>query len=93
MGTRGDLSRSLGCGGLRRRGSRRRSSDAGGAALNFAPRFDWVGQIVFNGRPENIDAVFVDGRALKFGGRLVDIDTNRVVREAEAAAARLRAAG
>ncbi|MFF5703602.1 amidohydrolase family protein [Streptomyces sp. NPDC012794] len=62
------------------------------AALNFAPRFDWVGQIVFNGRPENVDAVFVDGRALKLGGRLVGIDTERVVREAEAAAARLRAA-
>ncbi|THA74392.1 5-methylthioadenosine deaminase [Streptomyces sp. A0592] len=63
------------------------------AALNFAPRFDWVGQIVFNGRPENIDAVFVDGRALKFDGRLVDVDTDRVVREAEAAATRLRTAG
>ncbi|MET9959881.1 amidohydrolase family protein [Streptomyces sp. NPDC006326] len=63
------------------------------AALNFAPRFDWTGQIVFNGRPENIDAVFVDGRALKFGGRLVDVDTDRVVREAEAAATRLRVAG
>ncbi|MEW2417219.1 amidohydrolase family protein [Streptomyces sp. NPDC046866] len=63
------------------------------AALNFAPRFDWIGQIVFNGRPENVDAVFVDGRALKLGGRLVGIDTDRVVREAEAAAARLRAAG
>lgn len=63
------------------------------AALNFAPRFDWIGQIVFNGRPENIDAVFVDGRALKLGGRLVDVDTARVVREAEAAATCLRAAG
>ncbi|MEV7595549.1 amidohydrolase family protein [Streptomyces sp. NPDC089922] len=61
------------------------------AALNFAPRFDWIGQLVFNGRPENIEAVFVDGRALKLGGRLVDVDTARVVREAEAAAARLRA--
>ncbi|MFG2666027.1 amidohydrolase family protein [Streptomyces sp. NPDC048387] len=63
------------------------------AALNFAPRFDWTGQIVFNGRPENIEAVFVDGRPLKLGGRLVDVDTARVVREAEAAATRLRAAG
>ncbi|MEU6865314.1 amidohydrolase family protein [Streptomyces sp. NPDC046876] len=63
------------------------------AALNFAPRFDWVGQIVFNGRPENVDAVFVDGRPLKLGGRLVDIDTDRVVQEAEAAATRLRTAG
>lgn len=63
------------------------------AALNFAPRFDWVGQTVFNGRPENVEAVFVDGRPLKFGGRLVGVDTERVVREAETAATRLRAAG
>lgn len=61
------------------------------AALNFAPRFDWVGQIVFNGRPENVDSVFVDGRPLKLDGRLVDVDTARVVREAEAAATRIRA--
>ncbi|MEU8435003.1 amidohydrolase family protein [Streptomyces sp. NPDC029216] len=63
------------------------------AALNFAPRFDWTGQIVFNGRPENVDAVFVDGRALKLDGRLVGVDTDRVVREAESAATRLRTAG
>ncbi|MCJ0871990.1 amidohydrolase family protein [Streptomyces sp. AP-93] len=62
------------------------------AALNFAPRFDWINQIVFNGRPENVRAVFVDGRPLKLGGRLVGIDTDRVVREAESAATRLRAA-
>lgn len=59
--------------------------------LNFAPRFDRIGQIVFNGRPENVEAVFVDGRPLKLDGRLVAVDTARVVREAEAAAARLRA--
>ncbi|MFJ3174262.1 amidohydrolase family protein [Streptomyces roseus] len=63
------------------------------AALNFAPRFDWIGQLVFNARPENIEAVFVDGRPLKLGGRLVDVDTDRVVREAEAAATRLRRVG
>ncbi|MFF3340841.1 amidohydrolase family protein [Streptomyces flavidovirens] len=62
------------------------------AALNFAPRFDWINQIVFNGRPENVHAVFVDGRPLKLDGRLVDVDTDRVVREAEAAATRLRKA-
>lgn len=62
------------------------------AALNFAPRFDWINQIVFNGRPENVRAVFVDGRPLKLNGRLVDIDTDGVVREAESAAARLRTA-
>ncbi|MFG2874715.1 amidohydrolase family protein [Streptomyces sp. NPDC048337] len=62
------------------------------AALNFAPRFDWVGQLVFNARPENVHAVFVNGRPLKLDGRLVDVDPDRVVREAEAAAGRLRAA-
>ncbi|MEV7725333.1 amidohydrolase family protein [Streptomyces sp. NPDC087917] len=62
------------------------------AALNFAPHVDWVNQIVFNGRPENVDAVFVDGRALKLDGRLVGVDPTRVVREAEVSAARLRAA-
>ncbi|MFJ6718665.1 amidohydrolase family protein [Streptomyces sp. NPDC091259] len=62
------------------------------ATLNFAPRFDWVNQIVFNGRPQNVHSVFVDGRPLKLDGRLVGVDTERVVREAEAAAVRLRAA-
>lgn len=61
------------------------------AALNFAPRFDWINQIVLNGRPENVHAVFVNGRPLKLNGRLVDVDPGRVVHEAEAAAARLRA--
>lgn len=61
------------------------------ATLNFAPRFDWVNQIVFNGRPENVHAVFVNGRPLKLDGRLVDVDPDRIVREAEAAATRLRA--
>ncbi|MFC9292875.1 amidohydrolase family protein [Streptomyces sp. NPDC057011] len=62
------------------------------AALNFAPRFDWVGQLVFNARPENVQAVFVNGRPLKLDGRLVNVEPDRVVREAEAAAGRLRAA-
>ncbi|MFI1285635.1 amidohydrolase family protein [Streptomyces sp. NPDC020858] len=62
------------------------------AALNFAPRFDWINQIVLNGRPENVRTVFVHGRPLKLDGRLVDVDPARVVHEAEAAAARLRAA-
>ncbi|MCX5157698.1 amidohydrolase family protein [Streptomyces sp. NBC_00291] len=62
------------------------------ATLNFAPRFDRVNQIVFNGRPENVHAVFVDGRPLVLEGRLLDVDTRRVVREAEEAASRLRSA-
>ncbi|WP_336323735.1 amidohydrolase family protein [Streptomyces lavendofoliae] len=58
--------------------------------LNFAPRYDWVGQIVLNGQPPNISHVFVDGRMRKADGELVGVDTDAVVREAERAAARLR---
>ncbi|MFG2286923.1 amidohydrolase family protein [Streptomyces sp. NPDC048595] len=60
--------------------------------LNFAPRFDWTSQIVLNGQPPNVSEVFVDGRPLKARGELVGVDTARVVREAERAAANLRAA-
>ncbi|WP_444473708.1 amidohydrolase family protein [Streptomyces inhibens] len=60
--------------------------------LNFAPRFDRTGQIVFNGQPSNVGEVFVDGRLRKARGELVEVDTARVVREAERAAARLRTA-
>ncbi|MEU2439625.1 amidohydrolase family protein [Streptomyces rubradiris] len=59
--------------------------------LNFAPRFDWPGQIVLNGQPGNVSHVYVDGRARKERGKLVDVDTAEVVREAERAAARVRA--
>ncbi|WP_424216583.1 amidohydrolase family protein (plasmid) [Streptomyces sp. BI20] len=61
--------------------------------LNFAPRFDWIPQIVLNGQPGNVSEVFVDGYLRKSGGRLVGVDTERVVRDAELAADRLRAAG
>ncbi|MEU7053909.1 amidohydrolase family protein [Streptomyces eurythermus] len=59
--------------------------------LNFAPRFDRLGQIVLNGQPGNVSHVYVDGRARKVRGKLVDVDTAEVVREAERAAARVRA--
>ncbi|WP_328330609.1 MULTISPECIES: amidohydrolase family protein [unclassified Streptomyces] len=60
--------------------------------LNFAPRFDWTSQIVLNGQPPNVSEVFVDGYLRKSGGRLVNVDTERVVRAAERAAAHVRAA-
>ncbi|MCF3121383.1 amidohydrolase family protein [Streptomyces arenae] len=59
--------------------------------LNFAPRFDWTSQIVLNGRPGNVSHVYVDGRARKARGSLVDVDTAEVVREAERAADHIRA--
>ncbi|MFH8365844.1 amidohydrolase family protein [Streptomyces sp. NPDC018031] len=61
--------------------------------LNFAPRFDWVSQIVLNGQPPNVSRVYVDGRVRKARGELVDVDTAEVVREAELAAAHVREAG
>ncbi|MFG2223760.1 amidohydrolase family protein [Streptomyces sp. NPDC048644] len=60
--------------------------------LNFAPRFDWTSQIVLNGQPPNLSHVFVDGRLRKERGELAGVDTARVVREAERAAAHVRAA-
>ncbi|MFG2296065.1 amidohydrolase family protein [Streptomyces sp. NPDC048603] len=62
------------------------------AALNFAPRTDWTGQLVLNGHPSNVSHVFVDGRPRKAQGALVDVDVPSVVRRAERAAAHLRAA-
>ncbi|WP_328319298.1 amidohydrolase family protein [Streptomyces sp. NBC_00388] len=60
--------------------------------LNFAPRFDWISQIVLNGQPPNVTEIFVDGFLRKSGGELVNVDTERVVRAAERAAAHVRAA-
>ena len=58
-------------------------------AFNFAPRLEWVGQLVFNGQPANVDWVFVDGRALKRHGRLEGADRERVLRDAQGAADRV----
>jgi len=59
-------------------------------ALNFAPRVDWVNQLVFNTQPSNVEWVFVDGRALKRDGMLVNVDTARVLRDAQTAADHLK---
>jgi 5-methylthioadenosine/S-adenosylhomocysteine deaminase len=59
-------------------------------AVNFAPRVDWISQIVFNGQPANVEWVFVDGRALKARGRLVGVEPAAVVKAADEVAVRLR---
>jgi len=59
-------------------------------AVNFAPKVDWVNQLVFNTQPTNVSWVFVDGRALKREGRVVGIDTAKVVADAQAAADRIK---
>jgi 5-methylthioadenosine/S-adenosylhomocysteine deaminase len=58
--------------------------------VNFAPRFEWVNQIVFNARPANVEWVFIDGRPLKRKGKLVGVDPKTVVGAAQKAATRIR---
>ena len=59
-------------------------------AVNFAPTFDTVSQIVLNAQPQNVEWVFVDGRAVKRRGKLVGVDQDAIVRNAQAAANRIR---
>ena len=58
--------------------------------INFAPRFEWVNQIVFNAQPSNVEWVFIDGRPLKRKGELVGVDPETVVDAAQKAATRIR---
>jgi 5-methylthioadenosine/S-adenosylhomocysteine deaminase len=58
--------------------------------VNFAPRFEWVSQIVFNGQPVNVEWVFIDGRPLKRKGELVGVDVEAIVEAAQKAATRIR---
>jgi 5-methylthioadenosine/S-adenosylhomocysteine deaminase len=58
--------------------------------VNFAPTFDAVNQIVLNAQPQNVEWVFVDGRALKRRGKLVGVDPDAIIRNAQAAANRIR---
>jgi 5-methylthioadenosine/S-adenosylhomocysteine deaminase len=57
--------------------------------LNFAPRMNWVNQLVFNGQNQNIEWVFVAGRALKKKGEVVGVKEGDLVAGAEAVAAKL----
>src|SRR5687768_6456142 len=41
--------------------------------VNFAPRSEAISQIVFNAQPQNVEWVFVDGRALKQDGQLLGV--------------------
>lgn len=48
-------------------------------ALNVAPVNDPVAAVVLGMDSSNVDAVFVDGKALKWQGKLVDVDADRLV--------------
>ncbi len=59
--------------------------------VNFAPRGDWVSQLVFNGQPANVEWVFVAGVALKRDGRVVSArDVEMIITDAQDAADRIR---
>jgi len=58
--------------------------------VNFAPKVDWLNQLVFNTQPRNVQWVFVDGRALKRDGSVAGVDTGQVVRDAQVAADHLK---
>ena len=50
---------------------------------NFAPRWDWLSQIVLNGQPKNVTHVFVAGRPLKADGTLVGVSPPAAVQAAD----------
>ncbi|MGR9036217.1 MAG: amidohydrolase family protein, partial [Gammaproteobacteria bacterium] len=59
-------------------------------SLNFAPRFDWISQLVFNAQPVNVEWVFVDGRPLKKKGKLMNVNLKPIMDSAQKASNRIR---
>ena len=53
---------------------------------------DDVSQVVFNAQPGNVEWVFVDGRVLKERGKLVGVDAEGVITEANRVVRRVRTA-
>jgi 5-methylthioadenosine/S-adenosylhomocysteine deaminase len=45
---------------------------------------------IVNGQPVNVEWVFVDGRALKRGGQLVDVHPEAIVQAAQEVANRIK---
>lgn len=58
-------------------------------ALNVAPLNDAVGAVVLAMDTSNVDSVFVAGRAVKWQGRLVGVNVEHLLRQAEKARLRL----
>ncbi|WP_207781953.1 amidohydrolase family protein [Phytoactinopolyspora limicola] len=58
---------------------------------NMAPPGDPATQLVSLAQPANVDTVLVDGRILLWRGELVDVDTEKVVRDAQQSAAEISA--
>jgi 5-methylthioadenosine/S-adenosylhomocysteine deaminase len=60
-------------------------------AINVAPVNDPVGAIVLGMDTSNVDSVFVAGKPLKWRGRLVGVNVEKLLAKADAALAALRA--
>ncbi len=56
-------------------------------ALNIAPVNDPVGAVVLGMDLSNVDSVFVDGKPIKWRGRMLDGDLDHLLAEASAAQA------
>jgi cytosine/adenosine deaminase-related metal-dependent hydrolase len=63
-----------------------------GNDINIAPIADIEASVVQSATPANVDTVLVDGRIVKRGGKLVAYDVDKIVRDAKAAALRIRTA-
>jgi cytosine/adenosine deaminase-related metal-dependent hydrolase len=63
-----------------------------GNDINIAPIADIEASVVQSATPANVDTVLADGRIVKRGGKLVAYDVEKIVREAKAAALRIRTA-
>jgi 5-methylthioadenosine/S-adenosylhomocysteine deaminase len=59
--------------------------------INVAPLNDQVGAVVLGMDTSNVDSVFIAGNAVKRHGRLVGVDVERILRQAEQAREKLLA--
>jgi cytosine/adenosine deaminase-related metal-dependent hydrolase len=50
--------------------------------LNMMPFSDGHSAVLHSATPANVDAVIVDGRVLKFGGRILSVDVETVRQQA-----------
>jgi len=59
-------------------------------ATNFAPRWDWPSQLVFNGQPSNVEYVFVGGKVRKAGGEVLDVAQGELQQSVQDTVARVK---
>ncbi len=59
--------------------------------LNMGPANDPVRMIVQSAQPSNVDTTIIDGRILKRGGALVNVDTRKLIADAAETMGRVRA--